>query len=96
MVDSLSVKTNGHRERRDFAKITTQVGIPDLIEIQKRSYERFLQKDVSPERREDIGLQSALPVYSRLMIIMKPPGSNSLIMRSASLSTTCMSVLIAG
>jgi DNA-directed RNA polymerase subunit beta len=59
MVDSLSVKTNGHGERRDFAKITTQVGIPDLIEIQKRSYERFLQKDVSPERREDIGLQSA-------------------------------------
>jgi DNA-directed RNA polymerase subunit beta len=59
MGDSLSVKANGNQERRDFAKITTQIGIPDLIEIQKRSYERFLQKEVSPERREEIGLQAA-------------------------------------
>ena len=59
MVDSLVVKTNGHQERRDFAKISTQIGIPDLIEIQRRSYERFLQKEAPPERREEIGLQSA-------------------------------------
>jgi hypothetical protein len=32
--------------------------IPNLIEIQKRSYEQFLQKDVAPERREETGLQA--------------------------------------
>jgi DNA-directed RNA polymerase subunit beta len=30
---------------------------PNLIEMQKRSYERFLQKDVPPEERKDYGLQ---------------------------------------
>jgi DNA-directed RNA polymerase subunit beta len=59
MVDSLAVRTNGHQLRKDFAKIAIQIGIPDLIEIQKRSYERFLQKETSPERREEMGLQSA-------------------------------------
>jgi DNA-directed RNA polymerase subunit beta len=59
MTESISIKGNGYRERKDFAKISAQIGIPDLIEIQKNSYERFLQKDVAPERREDIGLQAA-------------------------------------
>jgi len=45
------------RIRRNFAKVPRIVGIPDLISIQKSSYEKFLQKDVSPEKREDIGLQ---------------------------------------
>src|SRR5207245_11594427 len=33
-------------------------GIPKLNEIQKRSYEEFLQKDVAPEARKDQGLQA--------------------------------------
>ncbi len=45
--------------RRDFSKIRTQIGIPDLIEIQKQSYERFLQMETAPDRREDIGFQAA-------------------------------------
>tara|TARA_X000000950_G_scaffold88807_1_gene111841 strand:- start:7054 stop:11160 length:4107 start_codon:yes stop_codon:yes gene_type:complete len=32
--------------------------MPNLLEIQKNSYELFLQKDVKPEDREDIGLQA--------------------------------------
>src|SRR3972149_2124737 len=48
----------GHRVRKDFGKIPSIVEIPNLIEVQKRSYETFLQKDVPPDRREDIGLQS--------------------------------------
>ncbi len=47
------------RERKDFSKIPVKVGIPNLIEIQKASYERFQQRDVLPEKRADIGLQSA-------------------------------------
>ncbi len=46
------------RERVDFSKIKTSVPIPNLIEVQKRSYERFLQMDLLPDERDDIGLQS--------------------------------------
>jgi DNA-directed RNA polymerase subunit beta len=48
----------GRRVRKDFGKIPSIVEIPNLIEIQKRSYEHFLQKDVAPERREETGLQA--------------------------------------
>jgi DNA-directed RNA polymerase subunit beta len=48
----------GRRSRRDFGKIPSIVEIPNLIEVQKRSYETFLQKDVAPDRREEIGLQA--------------------------------------
>ncbi len=48
----------GRRSRRDFGKIPSIVEIPNLIEVQKRSYETFLQKDVPAERREEIGLQA--------------------------------------
>src|SRR5271163_713253 len=46
------------RERLDFAKIKTTVQIPNLIDVQKKSYERFLQMDRLPSEREDTGLQS--------------------------------------
>jgi DNA-directed RNA polymerase subunit beta len=49
---------NLYRERIDFAKIKTSIPIPNLIEIQKNSYERFLQMRVLPQDREDAGLQS--------------------------------------
>jgi DNA-directed RNA polymerase subunit beta len=48
----------GRRSRKDFGKIPSIVEIPNLIEVQKRSYETFLQKDVSPDRREEVGLQA--------------------------------------
>jgi DNA-directed RNA polymerase subunit beta len=47
------------RVRRSFGKIHKVVGIPNLIEMQKRSYEDFLQKDVPAEERLEIGLQGA-------------------------------------
>ena len=46
------------RERLDFAKIRAAVQIPNLIDVQKKSYERFLQMDKLPSEREDTGLQS--------------------------------------
>ncbi len=46
------------RERVDFSKIKTSIPIPNLIEVQKNSYERFLQMDLLPSEREDTGLQS--------------------------------------
>ena len=48
----------GTSERIDFSKIGTTVPIPNLIEVQKKSYDRFLQMDRLPSEREDSGLQS--------------------------------------
>jgi DNA-directed RNA polymerase subunit beta len=45
--------------RRSFSKIEKVIDLPNLIEIQKKSYERFLQANVPPSQREDIGLQGA-------------------------------------
>ena len=46
------------RERLDFSKIQSSIQIPNLIEVQKKSYQRFLQMDLLPSEREDTGLQS--------------------------------------
>ena len=48
----------GKRERRPFAKIPEIMNLPDLIEVQKFSYDKFLQRNVDPDEREDIGLQA--------------------------------------
>src|SRR5579885_3575242 len=53
--------TNQHvreRQRLDFAKIQSSIQIPNLIEVQMKSYQRFLQMDLLPSEREDAGLQS--------------------------------------
>jgi len=47
------------RERVNFGKVPPFLEVPNLIEIQKRSYEKFLQRDVPPDKREEIGLQAA-------------------------------------
>ncbi|MCC6333267.1 MAG: DNA-directed RNA polymerase subunit beta [Myxococcales bacterium] len=49
---------NNFRVRKSFAKINKVIEIPNLINIQKQSYEKFLQADVAPEKREDVGLQA--------------------------------------
>jgi DNA-directed RNA polymerase subunit beta len=53
--------TNQHvreRQRLDFAKIQGSIQIPNLIEVQMKSYQRFLQMDLLPSERDDGGLQS--------------------------------------
>ena len=53
-----SLPKNVYRERIDFSKIKTTIPLPNLIEIQKKSYERFLQMNrLSSERMEE-GLQA--------------------------------------
>src|SRR5436190_2990777 len=51
-------KISTSRERTNFSKIRTAIQIPNLIEVQKNSYERFLQMNMLPEEREDTGLQA--------------------------------------
>src|SRR6476620_3822798 len=48
---------NNFRARKTFAKIAKIIDIPNLIDIQKQSYEKFLQKDTALDKREDVGLQ---------------------------------------
>src|SRR5881275_1440060 len=54
----LGRRTSQAPVREDFSKIKTAVPIPNLIEIQRESYNRFLQMDSLPEERVNTGLQS--------------------------------------
>ncbi len=45
-------------ERVSFGKLHATIEPPDFIEVQTRSYEAFLQKDVDPRRRKNEGLQA--------------------------------------
>jgi DNA-directed RNA polymerase subunit beta len=55
----LDQQKNIYRERVDYSKMRTVFALPDLLEIQKKSYEEFLQMDLLPEERKDVGLQVA-------------------------------------
>ncbi len=43
---------------RDFGRVRDAVEIPDLVAVQRKSYENFLQKDVPPTKRACIGLEA--------------------------------------
>ncbi len=59
MSDSKSgVRAVRELPRLDFSRIRTSLPIPNLIEVQKKSYDRFLQMDKLPSEREDNGLQA--------------------------------------
>jgi len=45
-------------ERRSFSKLKSDPEMPNLLEVQLRSYQEFLQMDVDPEKRENKGLQA--------------------------------------
>jgi DNA-directed RNA polymerase subunit beta len=45
-------------ETKNFAKIGDAVAVPDLVDLQRRSYEGFLQLGVEPKERADVGLEA--------------------------------------
>jgi len=49
--------TGRKRVRKSFGRIPTVAPMPNLIEVQKSSYDHFLQMDVLPESRASVGLQ---------------------------------------
>ena len=49
---------NNQLLRKHFAKIKKIIDIPNLIDIQKVSYQRFLQVDLPPSARQNIGLEA--------------------------------------
>lgn len=44
-------------KRKSFAKITSNIPLPNLIEVQSRSFNDFVQLDCLPEERKKIGLE---------------------------------------
>ena len=48
----------GAKERSTFGKIRSFLPLPNLIDVQRRSYEDFLQMDLLPKERQDVGLQA--------------------------------------
>jgi len=50
--------TGKKRIRKSFGKIPETVAMPNLIEVQKHSYDHFLQKDVPLAERVDVGVQA--------------------------------------
>ncbi len=42
---------------RDFSKLGEVIPVPDLADVQLRSYEEFVQSEVSPSQREPKGLE---------------------------------------
>src|SRR5579883_2116377 len=49
--------TGRKRIRKSFGRIPEVAPMPNLIEVQKSSYDHFLQMDVPPEQRGSVGLQ---------------------------------------
>ncbi len=52
------VAVSEERERKNFSKIRSFMDLPNLIDVQRRSYERFLQMNLLPEERDQSGLQA--------------------------------------
>ena len=50
--------TSRKRIRKSFGRIQTITTLPNLIEVQKNSYEQFLQRFVKEGNKKDIGLQT--------------------------------------
>ncbi|MAT32275.1 MAG: hypothetical protein CMP29_10870, partial [Roseibacillus sp.] len=45
-------------DRRYFGNIEEVIEPPNLIEVQSKSYEDFLQQDIAPSQRTETGLQA--------------------------------------
>ncbi len=54
---STPITASNLRLRRSYGKSDVTVDIPDLIELQRRSYSNFLQNDVDMDKRASVGLQ---------------------------------------
>tara|TARA_B100000575_G_scaffold154146_1_gene122950 strand:+ start:936 stop:5141 length:4206 start_codon:yes stop_codon:yes gene_type:complete len=58
---------NTKKIRKSFGKIPLVTSLPNLVEVQKRSYDSFLQLRIDPEKRENKGLhaifKSVFPIH---------------------------------
>lgn len=52
------MQERNHIQRQSFEKIANVVEMPFLLDLQISSFENFLQMDIAPSRRRNIGLQA--------------------------------------
>ena len=57
MASNVTALNSRKRLRHTFGSIAEVAAMPNLIEVQRTSYETFLQRDIPAHEREDIGLQ---------------------------------------
>ena len=63
-------------ERKVFGRLQGMAETPpDLIEIQTKSYQDFLQADIAPQKRKDIGLQA---IFKEIFPVVSADGRYSL------------------
>ncbi|TKD03112.1 DNA-directed RNA polymerase subunit beta [Polyangium fumosum] len=53
-----SVVQSNFRIRKNLGRVRRIIDVPNLIDIQKSSYDKFLQMNVPPHEREEVGLQA--------------------------------------
>src|SRR5260370_825696 len=63
-------------QERNFGRFGDAVEVPSLTDVQTKSYDRFLQLDVSPEEREPHGLEGVLREIFRIESYDKPLSLN--------------------
>ncbi len=70
-----SIAQANYRHRESFGKIRRIIDIPHLIEIQKTSYEKFLQATIPPDKRDNTGLHG---VFNSVFSIRDFKGTSEL------------------
>src|SRR5207237_2938293 len=55
-----ALRTLQYEQVRNFGRFGDAIDVPPLTDVQTRSYERFLQLDVPPEKRTPTGLEGVL------------------------------------
>ena len=87
-----SVIQTNFRLRKTFARLTEAVEIPNLIDIQKRSFDLFLQSDkLLPKKGEISAYRASLSLYSPSRISTRPARWNSSTIGLSGRSTTLRS-----
>ncbi len=73
----MSVQQNIYRQRHNFSKIRSLVPIPNLIDIQKRSYDEFLQMNLLHSERDPRGLKAVFESMFPVQNGKNPDGTDA-------------------
>src|SRR5438445_2168040 len=71
-----SVIQSNFRIRKNLGRISRVIEVPNLIDIQKSSYDKFLQTNVPPNERAEVGLQA---VFRSVFPIKESNGTSELV-----------------
>ena len=77
-----TIVQSNFRHRMNLGNVSSIVDVPNLIDIQKSSYEKFLQSDSAPNERRDLGLQA---VFRSVFPIKDFDGTSELVFVSYNL-----------